>query len=154
MQSSAGGLIMSDSQTETEMNQFRQDRREHLTMIQTTISRMSSNSFLTRGWAVTIFTGLYTLYATSGNDPLLVVIAGVVCIFWLMDSYYLGLERAYRDLFDTVRQSKAASIDFDMRADMQNRWLKAIRSRIFLISYLPVLGITIAILIVRHLRIV
>ena len=145
---------MLDSQYETEMNQLRQDRREHLTMIQGAISRMSSNSFLTRGWAVTIFAGLYTLYATNGNDLLLVVIAGIVCIFWLMDSYYLGLERAYRDLFDTVRQSSATSVTFSMRVQMKNRWFKAIWSRTFMISYLPVLGITLGILVVRHLRII
>ena len=145
---------MSDEQTEAEMNQSRQDRREYLLMIQKTISRMSSNSFLTRGWAVTIFTGLYTLYATNQNDLLLGVIAVIVCIFWLMDSYYLGLERSYRDLYDDARKSRNDVTDFNMSANSRHRWFKAMGSRIFVISYVPVLSITIFLLIIKHLKLV
>ena len=142
---------MSEGKIESEINQFRQDRREHLLMIQRTISRMSSNSFLTRGWAVTIFTGLYTLYATKQNDLLLGIIAAIVCIFWSMDSYYLGLERAFRDLYDEVRKSKSSLVDFKMQGQMKHRWLKAMTSPIFLISYLPVLCATFFIFAFKHL---
>ncbi|WBS98161.1 hypothetical protein OK107_08765 [Lacticaseibacillus paracasei] len=144
---------MSDDRIDAQINQFRQDRREHLSMIQNTISRMSTNSFLTRGWSVTIFTGLYTLYATKQNDFLLGVIIAVVCIFWLMDSYYLGLERAYRDLYDDVRGAQSTVTDFNMQAQVKGRWLNAMRSRIFLISYVPALGSTILIFAIKCLRI-
>lgn len=144
---------MSDDRIDAEINQFRQDRREHLSMIQNTISRMSTNSFLTRGWSVTIFTGLYTLYATKQNDFLLGVIIAVVCIFWLMDSYYLGLERAYRDLYDDVRGAQSTVTDFNMQAQVKGRWLNAMRSRIFLISYVPALGATILIFAIKSLSI-
>ena len=77
---------------------------KHLEMIQGIINRMASNSFYLKGWAVTLVAGIF---AISAKDiPIL--------IFWGLDSYYLQLERKYRNLYKKVSQLKENEIDFSM----------------------------------------
>ena len=40
-----------------------EDFRKHLEFVQSTISRMASNSFLLKGWSVTLAAGLFALSA-------------------------------------------------------------------------------------------
>lgn len=75
-----------------------EDRRLHLQMIQGVVSRLASNSFAVRGWSVVLTAGLFAL---SGKDtPILLKFVWVpVVVFWVLDSYYLWQERAFRDLY-------------------------------------------------------
>lgn len=125
------------------------DKRQHLIFIEDTISRMSSNSFLTRGWAVTILTALFTLYGSCQNKNVLFVILGISVVFWIIDSYYLMLERGYRDLYDKVRKQKPSEITYEMKTSgvSCSNWFRAIRSFTFLFSYLLVLIIGVLLLV-------
>lgn len=64
----------------------------HLNMIQGIITRMGNNSFMLKGWSVAI------LIATCGfvvdNKELMAIITLIpLIIFWILDSYYLLLEK-------------------------------------------------------------
>jgi hypothetical protein len=73
-------------------------------MIQGVISRLAGNSFLLKGWTVTLVAGL-SGFAAAGSDRAFALIAVVVVVvFALLDAYYLALERSYRELFDEQRQ--------------------------------------------------
>lgn len=75
---------------------------------------MASNSFLLKGWAVTLIAGIFAL-ANKDSDKSYFLIAYIpIIIFWGMDSYYLKLERQFRHLYDKVRTRNEEDIDFSM----------------------------------------
>lgn len=78
---------------------------KHLEMIQNTITRMANNSFLLKGWAVTLLAGIFAL--VWEKDGLLHYLLAYIPVFmfWFLDAYYLQQERLYRGLYDEVRQS-------------------------------------------------
>ncbi len=95
-----------------------ENKRFLLKLIEDSISRMSSNSFLIKGWALTVISGLITLYITKSNHkwaPNLLILSMVVClIFWINDTYYLYQEQRFRFLYEKVRKTDSAKINFSM----------------------------------------
>lgn len=85
-------------------------------MIQAVISRMASNSFYLKGWTVTLVAGLTALSARDANKLFFLIAFPPLLAFWLLDAYFLGLERSYRDLYNAVRKVDEAAIDFDLKA--------------------------------------
>ena len=89
------------------------EKIKHLEMIQNTITRMANNSFLLKGWAVTLLAGIFAL--VWEKDGLLHYLLAYIPVFmfWFLDAYYLQQERFYRGLYDEVRQS-STNILFSM----------------------------------------
>lgn len=88
----------------------------HLNMIQAVITRMASNSFALKGWAVTLIAGILVL-SGKDNDKLYFLVTYIpVFVFWGLDSYYLCQERLYRALYEKVRNLPEEQIDFSMKA--------------------------------------
>ena len=88
---------------------------EHLKLIQGVITRMASNSFALKGWAVTLAAGIFAL-ASKDSDKMYFLVSYIPCfMFWLLDSYYLRQERLYRALYDKVRKD-SGSIDYSLNA--------------------------------------
>lgn len=76
----------------------------HLGMIQGVIARMSSFSAGVKNFCVTISAGIIAV-AFQKQIPMLIGAAiAVVLIFFLMDGYYLALEKRYRELYEKVAQ--------------------------------------------------
>jgi hypothetical protein len=77
---------------------------KHLEFIQAVIARMANNSFLLKGWSVTLAVTLLGL-AVRSSSPKFAALALVppIC-FWAPDAYYLRQERLFRKLYDQVRQ--------------------------------------------------
>ncbi len=92
-----------------------EDRRKHLEFIQATVSRMGSNSFLLKGWAVTVVAALLVLAGKDGNPRFVVIALLPVPLFAGLDAYYLGIERQYRALFRKAAGGTRMS-PFDMDA--------------------------------------
>jgi len=85
-----------------------EDQGKHLEFIQSVIARMGTNSFLVKGWSVTLVAALFALAAKDSN-PEFVFIAFLPCVlFWLLDVYYLQQEKLFRDLYDSVRKHDVA----------------------------------------------
>lgn len=79
---------------------------DHLDYIQNTISRMSNNSFLLKGWAVTLISLLFLLAIRDSNYPLLLLSLIPLFTFWGLDAYYLRQEKLFRELYDAVRRNQ------------------------------------------------
>ncbi len=77
---------------------------KYLEMIQTLISRMASNSFVVKGWSVTLAGAIMAFSASVGSGWSMLVALLTSISFWWLDAYYLGQERRYRVLFNNVRQ--------------------------------------------------
>lgn len=86
----------------------------HLEMIQGVISRMANNSFLLKGWAVTLAAGVFALSAKESNKYYFLIAYIPIIIFWVLDAYYLMQERMYRALYNKVRDLSEEIIDFSM----------------------------------------
>ncbi len=77
-------------------------KSKHIDLIQSIISRMSNNSFMMKGWAVTILAAIFVL-STKEAIPCFAFVAIIPNIlFWVLDSYYLQNERRYRQLYKKV----------------------------------------------------
>ncbi len=80
---------------------------EHLKLIQDVITRQAGNSFLLKGWAVTLVGALLGWSVSERSVPLACVAAGVVVAFAALDAYYLMLERRFRRFYDAVAAGAA-----------------------------------------------
>lgn len=102
---------------------------KHLDYIQAAIARMATNSFLFKGWSITIAAGLSAFAAVDSRRALLTIAILSTAMFWGLDGYYLWLERGFIALHVKVSAMTEEDIDFSMVIDKQNafrRWLKTV----------------------------
>ncbi len=130
---------------------------EHLEMIQGIISRMASNSFMLKGWAVTLVAGIFAL-ASKDTDKLYFLIAYIpIVVFWGLDSYYLLQERLYRALYNKVRLLNEKDVDFSMKATKEefnsekNRFFSCLLSKTEIWFYLPLALVCAGIIFITHM---
>lgn len=130
---------------------------EHLEMIQGIINRMASNSFMLKGWAVTLVAGIFAL-ASKDTDKLYFLIAYIpIVVFWGLDSYYLLQERLYRALYNKVRLLNEKDVDFSMKATKEefnsekNRFFSCLLSKTEIWFYLPLALVCAGIIFITHM---
>jgi hypothetical protein len=89
---------------------------KHLEFIQNVITRMNSNSFMIKGWAVTLVAALFALSnKTTDTEHNLYLITFIpVPVFWLLDGFFIATERRFKDLYKNVSQTDKDQIDFNM----------------------------------------
>lgn len=116
-----------------------ENKIKHLEFIQNVISRMNSNSFLLKGWTITLVSALFALAAKDSNIKFAIISYIAIPIFWILDGYFIALERRYRDLYKEVSKKAEVDIDFDMnhsRFDKGDRtWISGIFSSTLFIFY-------------------
>ncbi|MEV0170151.1 hypothetical protein AB0I00_03330 [Streptomyces sp. NPDC050803] len=96
------------------MSELDDGRIRHLELIQTIVARMGNNSFLIKGWSLTV-TGALLAYAVGNDENAIAVVSFIpVLAFWLLDGYFLYQERLFRRLYDRVRDSANAIQPFSM----------------------------------------
>ena len=89
-------------------------KHKHLELIQGVINRLSTNSFLLKGWSVVLVSALFALSATDSR-PAFVYLAYIpAIIFWGLDGFFLWQEQLFRKLYDRVRVLPDNKIDFSM----------------------------------------
>jgi len=95
---------------------FEENRIKHMQMIQAVVSRLGNNSFVVKGWAITV-AGAFFAFAVSREEAS-IALAGLfpVLAFYAVDVYYLQAERLFRVLFDQVRVGDASVQPFFMGA--------------------------------------
>ena len=99
----------------------------HLKMVQAVITRMAGNSFCIKGWSVTLVAALFAL-AVANTSPCFVYLAYFpTFMFWALDAYFLRQERLFRKLYEHVRASEEAAVDFSMNTqsfakDVADTW--------------------------------
>lgn len=117
-------------------------RIKYLEMIQSTMTRMASNSFTLKGWAVTLVAGTFAL-SSKDSDKLFYLVAYIpIILFWFLDAYYLQLERKYRDLYNVAMALPIENIDFNLtvqRGDINKKtsYLQVLLSITEICFYVP-----------------
>jgi hypothetical protein len=123
-----------------------EEKMRHLEMIQNVISRMASNSFLLKGWTVTLVVGLLAFANIKEMDSNFMFLALIPAgFFWLLDGYFIYQERLYIKLYEHVTTVENKDIDFSLKAepyeDQAGSLADTILSNTLLIFYLPTLAI-------------
>jgi hypothetical protein len=114
-----------------------EDQRKHLELLQITITRMAVNSFLIKGWSVTLVAALFAL-AAKDSDRSFAIVSYFPCIlFWCLDGYYLAQERKFRSLYDAARTAKAELYSMNTHPYEQERdtWLSTMTSTTLLLFH-------------------
>ena len=86
----------------------------HLQMIQAVITRMARNSFLIKGWSVTLVAALFALAAADTNESFVYLAYFPAFMFWALDAYFLRQERLLRKVYDHARELEPGQVDFSM----------------------------------------
>jgi hypothetical protein len=77
--------------------------KKEIDLIQGCISRMANNSFLLKGWAISIAA---VVLALAEKNARMEIICAVVIVpllsFWYLDAFFLRTERMYRKMYDWV----------------------------------------------------
>jgi hypothetical protein len=119
---------------------------KHLEFIQAVIARMATNSFLFKGWAITVAAALSGVAAVNTKTALLVIALVSTAMFWGLDGYYLWLERGFVTLHNQVAAKNEADIDFSMVIDKTHAvrtWSKTCRRYHLLVFYGSIMAVEI-----------
>ena len=87
------------------------DKKKHLEFLQLAINRMASNSFILKGWNITLIVGLFALTLKDLSSSYLYLAILPAIAFWGLDAYYLRQERLFRGLYNSIRKSRRKDID-------------------------------------------
>jgi hypothetical protein len=87
---------------------------KHLEFVQAVITRLANDSFLMKGWALTVAGLLFGFAVDQGNWRIAAAALLPVTGFWGLDAYFLRQERLFRKLYDAVRVSNSPVEPFSM----------------------------------------
>ncbi len=98
--------------TKEELKEF---MLKEVEIIQDIIKRMALNSFLIKGWTITLVA--VTLLLKGSKYQVLIAFLPLI-VFWFLDAYFLWQERLYRRLYNWVIQNRMETDKFlfDMNA--------------------------------------
>jgi hypothetical protein len=115
---------------------------KHLEFIQAVITRLANDSFLMKGWALTVAGAFYGFAVKGTNWQLAAIGLMPVLIFWGLDAYFLRQERLFRSLYDQVRQRnervEPLSMNAAAHASGVASWGRTLLSRTLAPFYGPV----------------
>lgn len=108
-----------------EKEHLREYMLKEIDIIQDIIKRMAFNSFIIKGWAISLV--VVTLLLKGVVYQVWIAFIPLL-VFWFLDAYFLWQERMYRKLYDWVIANRLKTEDylFDMNA---YRFEKEVHSR-------------------------
>lgn len=121
---------------------------KHLEFIQGIINRMGQNSFLIKGWTITLVSALFALSTKDSNMMFVIIVYFPAITFWILDGYFIYQERLFRKLYDTVRTTETTDFSLNTK-ELDNGfsdWASAILSKTILLFYGSVLATIIIIM--------
>lgn len=99
---------------------------KEIDLIQACINRMAQNSFMVKGWTITLIAVVLALLPENFDVTLLcsVGIIATLC-FWYLDAFFLKTERLYRWKYDWViaRRLETTEYAYDLNPNNENMWL-------------------------------
>ncbi len=95
-----------------------QNLHKELDLIQKVIERMARNSFLLKGWALSLVVIVPALmkdgFVGKSSLPIYGVLVVTVICFWYLDAWFLHKEKCYRELYDDVVKKRLAGDDTNL----------------------------------------
>ncbi len=78
---------------------------------------MANNSFLLKGWAITVVGGLLAFRLKDLDCRYIFISISILFFFWILDGYYLHQEKRFRELYERTSKKKESEIDFSMKTE-------------------------------------
>lgn len=111
----------------TEFN--RADQHKHMEFVQAIVARLANNSFLMKGWALTVSAAILGYAISHFNWGVALLGLLPVLAFWFLDSYYLRQERMFRCLHRDVAAGVVRDFDLSPKSyEDEVSWLRTARS--------------------------
>jgi hypothetical protein len=107
----------------------------HLQMIQSVVSRLAAQSTTIKGWCVTLTAALLGYGATAATPIIIGLALYVIVAFAILDSYYLVLERKYRELYTRSAGDDSADWSLTIGRPSPGQIVSAMRSPVTMILY-------------------
>jgi len=118
----------------------------YLQTIQNVINRLANNSFVIKGWTVTLVAAMIAITAKdiALNKRYVLFACLPALLFWILDAFYLSQERRYKKLFDHARKLSDGEVDFALDTKpfkcRENSWVWAVFSTTLVIFYGTILA--------------
>ena len=96
----------------------KEDKLKHLEFIQNIVTRMASNSFILKGWSITLTSVIIGFALNSSNKKLIYLAFIPTIIFWGLDAYYLRQEKLFRELYHAVAKNDKKIPNFSLNTDL------------------------------------
>lgn len=132
-----------------------EEKIAHLGMIQGVISRMAGNAFLLKGWTITLISAVYLLAAKDSNRVFVLIGFLSFFAFWILDAYFLRLEKLFRALYEEVANNQTTPVSFSMKIEPYEAqvdcYLNILFSQTLLVFYFPILVLLLALSVVFYL---
>ncbi len=126
---------------------------KEIDLIQGVIQRISGNSFLLKGWLISLITVILAFSKDSIMIANLTAFGMFLClavvIFWYMDAFFLHKERCFRKLYEWVIANRETSDEHLYSLDYK-RFQSAVKKPWQLMAsstLLPIYGLTLLVLI-------
>jgi hypothetical protein len=118
---------------------------KHLEFIHGVVGRLANDSFLMKGWALTVGGAFFGFSVRDLNWRIALVGLLPVMAFWGLDSYFLSRERMFRALYDAVRTGdptvEPMCMDYRLCAGPNLTWRATLPSPTLWLFYGPILAV-------------
>lgn len=76
---------------------------KEIDLVQSCISRMANNSFLLKGWTVSLVAVVLAIIHEKINPiHISIILASIILCFWYLDAFFLRSEKMYRELYNWI----------------------------------------------------
>ena len=127
---------------------------KEIDLIQGIIYRMANNSFMLKGWLISLIAVLLALSKDSLLSSDLKLISLILCfptiIFWYLDAFFLHREKCYRVLYEWVIKNRMTSNENLYSLDFRphQKKVKSVFRIMFSQTLFPFYGLTFLLLII------
>lgn len=128
------GFIMSENNIEV--------MHKEIDLIQNCINRMAQNSFLIKGWTLTVIAVVLALAEKLTDSIYLCFVVLIPLVaFWYLDAFFLQTEKMYRKMYDWVLDARKKgdssflydlnSHRFESQVDSRFKVMRSVTLRVF-----------------------
>lgn len=100
---------------------------KEIDLIQSCINRMAKNSFMVKGWMVTLVAAFVALLSDKVSEIVIAVLSGVIIFcFWFIDGFFLKTEKLFRKKYEWViknRHVNNGNCLYDLNPYNKEMWL-------------------------------
>lgn len=99
---------------------------KEIDLIQACINRMAQNSFMVKGWLITLYAAIFVVVPLRFDYriPSFIAMLTVLC-FWYLDGFFLKIETLYRWKYNWVIKNRISTdkFSFDLNPHFAQMWI-------------------------------
>ena len=112
-----------------------EELHKEIDLIQSCINRMANNSFILKGWLVSILAAIVALSPEELNKFIVILVLSMATLsFWYLDAFFLRTEKLYRRMYSWVlgnRKLGKRDYQYDLNPERFNETVESIYKIMF-----------------------